>query len=67
MVELETSTFLKLLGVVLDNKLTFEMHILNIPVLIAQKTGLICKCFKALGNDDAVLRSFYTFILPCFE
>ena len=23
--------------------------------------------FKALGNDDSVLRTFYAFILPCFE
>ena len=61
-VELETSTFLKLLGIVLDNKLTFEMHICNIASSIAEKTGLIRKCFKALGNDDSVLRTFYVFI-----
>ena len=66
-VELETSTFLKLLGIVLDNKLTFEMHIRNISNSIPQRTGLICKCFKTLGNDISVLRSFYVFILPCFE
>ena len=57
--ELENSTFLKLLGIVLDNKLTFEIYIFNIATSIARKTGHICKCFKALGNDDSVLRSFY--------
>ena len=66
-VKLETSTFLKLLGIVLDKKLTFEMHICNIASSIAQKTGLIHKCFEALGYDDSVLWSFYAFIPPCFE
>ena len=65
--ELEISTFLKLLGIVLDNKITFEMQIRNIAISITQKTGLIYKFFKAFGNDDSVLRSFYAFILPCFE
>ena len=32
-----------------------------------KKTGLICKCYETLGNNDAVLKSFYAFILPCFE
>ena len=58
-VELETFTFLKLLGIVLDNKLTFEICIRNIAISIALMTGFIGKCFKDLGNDDSVLRSFY--------
>ena len=51
-VELDTSIFLNLLKIVLVIKLTFEIHIRNIASLIAQKTGLIRKCFKALANDD---------------
>ena len=66
-VELEISTFLKLFEIVLDKKLTFEMHICNIASSIAQKASLIRKCFKAFGNDDSVLMTFYAFILPCFE
>ena len=27
----------------------------------------MCKCFKALGNDDSVLGTIYAIILPCFE
>ena len=53
--------------VVLDNKHTFEMHFHNIAASIAQKTGLMRKCFKALGNNDAVFTFLYAFILPCFE
>ena len=64
--KLETSTFLKLLGIVLGTKLTFEMHISNIATSIAQKTGLIRKCFKGLVNDDSVHRSFYAFVLSFF-
>ena len=59
------STFLKLLGIVLDNKLTFEMHILNVASSIAQKISFMC--FKGLRNDDSVLLTFYVFIQPCFE
>ena len=47
--------------------MTFEKHIHNIASSIAQKIGLVCKCYKTLGNNDAVLKSFYIFILPCFE
>ena len=65
---LEVNNSLELLGVTLDNKLTFERHIRNVASSIAQKTGLIRKCYKTLGNnDDSVLKSFYAFILPCFE
>ena len=48
-------------------KLTFENHIRNIASSIDQKTGLIRKYYKTLGNNDAVLISFYAFILSCFE
>ena len=59
---------IKLLGALIDDKLTFEKHIHSVAASIAQKTGLIRKCVGALGNqDDAVLKSFYGFILPCFE
>ena len=50
-----------------DDRLIFEKHIRNIASSIAQKTGLIRKCYKTFDNNGAVLRSFYAFILPCFE
>ena len=64
---LELSNSLKLLGVTIDNKLTFEKHIRSLAASIAQKTGLIRKCFRTFGNDDVIIKSFYSFILPCFE
>ena len=62
------SSSIKLLGVTIDDKLTFEKHIRAITSSIAQKTGLLRKCFKTFqGYRDVVLRSFFAFILPCFE
>ena len=63
---LEVSSFLKLLGVTLKDKLTFEKHIKNITFYIVQKTGLR-KCYKTLGSKNALLKCFYAFILPSFE
>ena len=61
------SDSIKLLGVTLDDKLTFERHIRQLSSSVAQKTGLLRKCFKTFGNREALTRSFFAFILPCFE
>ena len=61
---MEVSSSLKLLGVTIDDKLTFENHIRNIASSFTGKIGLIQKCYKTLGNNDAVLKSFYAFIIP---
>ena len=55
----EVSSSFKLLEVTLDNKLTFKKYFRNIASFIAQKTGLIRKCYKTNGNNDAVLKSFF--------
>ena len=65
--DLEVSSSLKLLGFTFDDKLTFEKHIHNIASSIAQNCSLIHKRFKILGNNDVAFKSFYAFILPCFE
>ena len=64
---LDVSNSLKLLGITIDNKLTFEKHIRSVAASIAQKTGILRKCYRTLGQDDALIKSFYAFILPCFE
>ena len=64
---LSISKSIKLLGVTLDNKLTFEEHLRTVSTSIAQKTGLLRKCRRTLNNDDATLRTFFAFILPSFE
>ena len=58
---------LRLLGVTLDSKLTFESHLRSLSSSLAQKTGLLRKCYKTFSNDSVVIRSFFAFILPHFE
>ena len=59
--DLEVYSSLKFLGVIIDNndnKFYFEKHICNIAFSIAQKTSLVRKCYKTLGNNDTELKSF---------
>ena len=58
---------LKLLGVTLDSKLTFETHVRSVVSCISQKLGLLRKCRRIYADDDIVMNSFYSFILPHFE
>ena len=58
---------LKLLGVTLDSKLTFEAHLRNMSRSISQKLGLLRKS-KKIYEDDIILRKcFFSFTLPHFE
>ena len=56
-IDMEVSSSLKLLGVTIDNKLTFEKQISNIASSIAQNTGLICKLYKT--NTQILLCIYY--------
>ena len=58
---------LKLLGVTLDSKLTFEAHLRNVSRSISQKLGILRKS-KKIYKDDSILRKcFFSFTLPHFE
>ena len=61
------SSYFKLLGVLIDDKLTFEKHIRTLASSISQKTGLLRKCYRCFRDEDVIIRSFFAFILPCFE
>lgn len=56
-----------LLKVTFDSKLTFEQHIRSLSSSIAQKAGLLQKCFKTFGRNSFVLKSFYVFTLLHFS
>lgn len=58
---------LKLLGVTLDAKLTFEPHLRSVASSVSQKVGLLRKCRKIYSDDAIVRNCFYSFILPFFE
>ena len=64
---LNACQFLEILGVTFDSKFTFERHIRSISSLVAQKIGLLRKCFRIFGDHDVLLRCFNSFILPCLE
>ena len=58
---------LKLLGVTLDSKLTFEAHLRNMSVNISQKLGILRKSRKIYEDDSILRRCFFSFLLPHFE
>ena len=58
---------LKLLGVTLDSKLTFETHLRDMSRSISQKLGILRKSKKIYEDDIILRRCFFSFILPHFE
>ena len=64
---IENVSVLKLLGVFLDSKLTFEFHLRKITSIVSQKIGILRKCWQTFREDGLVLKCFYAFILPFFE
>ena len=58
---------LKLLGVTLDSKLTFETHLRNVSRGISQKLGILRKSKKIYKDDDILRKCFFSFVLPHFE
>ena len=66
-VYIESVTDLKLLGVTLDSKLTFEMQLRNLSRMISPKLGILRKSKKIYENDNILRNCFFSFILPHFE
>lgn len=57
---------LKLLGVTLGPKLTFELHLRSLASAVSQNVGLLRKCSQLYSSDD-VKKCSHSFILPHFE
>ena len=66
-VPLTTNTSFKILGVIFDSKLTFELHLRSMSKSIAQKLGLLRKSSKIFGDQSILLKCFNSFILPSLE
>ena len=64
---LNSCDFFKILGVMFDRKFTFERHIHLISSSVAQKIGLLRISFRIFGDNNALLKCFNSFILPCLE
>ena len=60
---LEQVTFIKFLGVIIDNKLTFERHIVYTKNKISKGLGIITKARKYL-NRETLLRLYNAFVFP---
>ena len=60
---LEQVTFIKFLGVIIDNKLTFERHIVYTKNKISKGLGIIAKARKYL-NRETLLKLYNAFVFP---
>ncbi len=58
---------MKILGVTLDAKLTFETHINNITSQLSSLIGLLRKSIKIFNNQSIAIKCFYSYLLPIFE
>ena len=58
---------LKLLGIILDSKLTFEAQIRSIVASTSSKLGILRKVAGLYCDVEVVTRSFWSFVLPLLE
>ena len=64
---IENVEYFKLLGVIFDSKLTFELHLRQITSIVSQKVGIIRKCWQVYRDNSLILKCFYSFLLAFFE
>ena len=58
---------MEILGVILDNKLTFEKHIRSLCSSLSRTAGLLRKCNRVYRSQAILKNCFYSFLLPSFE
>lgn len=58
---------LKLLGIVLDSKLSFESQIRAIAASASSRIGILRKVSSLYSDAEVVTRSFWSYILPLLE
>ena len=58
---------MRILGVTLDTKLTFEKHISTILMSAAQKIGILRRAWSIYQDESIVSRCFWSLILPILE
>ena len=58
---------LKILGVILDSKLTFEMQVGAIAASASRRVGILRKTMSVFQYIAVVAKCFWTFILPVLE
>ena len=58
---------LKILGVILDSKLTFEKQVRAIAVTASMRVGILRKTMSVFRDVAIVAKCFWSFILPVLE
>ena len=66
-VVLANSSSLKILGVIFDSRLTFELHIRQMVSSASQKIGIIRKGFSLFHDNNINKVCFISFLLPILE
>ena len=64
---LKVSDQMRMLGVIIDSKLSFEPHIRSLASSISRKVGLLRKANKIFNSSTITKRCFFSFLLPIFE
>ena len=65
--QLQVNSEMKILGVILDSKLTFEKHIRSVCSSLSTRIGILRKSLRKFDSLDIVRNCFYAFLLPVFE
>ena len=58
---------LKILGVILDSKLTFKKQVRAIAATASMRVGILRKTMSVFRDVDIVAKCFWAFILPALE
>ena len=58
---------MKLLGIILDSKLTFESQIRAIVASTSSRLGILRKVSSLYSDSEVVTRSFWSYVLPLLE
>ena len=66
-VALEESTSLRILGVTLDPKLTFECHLREVSRSAFSKLGIMRRSWRIFRDTSLLKKCFNTFVLPVLE
>ena len=58
---------LKILGVTIDKKFSFEKHLRSVAASAASKLGIMRKALRLFNDQSLVARCFWSFLLPVLE
>ena len=66
-VVIQIDSFLTILGLTFDKKLSFEHHLRALASRLSQQLGVLRKCWRSFGDPMLVHKCFWSFMLPVME